>query len=70
VKQLKKYLDCFADHKQFVRELLVAPSVTDDAADLLKEYKLEFKELEPPMEFDGDKNLTLDFFSSQKGKFR
>ena len=64
VKQLKRYLDCFIDHKQFVRGVLVAPSVTDDAADLLKKYKLEFKELEPPMEFDGDKNLTLDFFNN------
>jgi len=64
VKQLKKYLDCFTDHKEFVRGVLVAPSVTDDAMELLKEYQLEFKELHPPMELTGGKNLTLDFFSS------
>jgi hypothetical protein len=64
VKQLKKYLDCFTDHKEFVRGVLVAPSVTDDAMELLEEYQLEFKELHPPMELGGGKNLTLDFFSS------
>ncbi|KAF5073505.1 endonuclease NucS [Methanobacterium aggregans] len=64
VKQLKKYMDCFMDHKEFVRGMLVAPSVTDDAMELLEEYQLEFKELKPPMELGGGKNLTLDFFSS------
>jgi RecB family endonuclease NucS len=63
VKQLKRYMDCFCDHKEFVRGLLVAPSVTDDASELLDEYKLEFKALEPPREFGVDKNLTLDFFN-------
>jgi endonuclease len=62
VKQLKKYMDCFSDHKEFVRGMLVAPSVTDDASELLKEYKLEYKEMVPPREFGTDKNLTLDFF--------
>jgi endonuclease len=63
VKQLKRYLDDFSDHKKFVRGILVAPSVTEDASELLKEFKLEFKVLEPPREFGADKNLTLDFFS-------
>jgi len=63
VKQLKRYMDCFSDHKELVRGILVAPSVTDDASELLKEYKLEFKSLEPPREFGADKNLTLDFFN-------
>jgi endonuclease len=62
VKQLKRYLDDFADHKKFVRGILVAPSATDDALDLLEEFKLEFKSLDPPKEFSLDKNLTLDFF--------
>jgi len=62
VKQLKKYLDCFSDYKEFVRGILVAPSITDDAAELLNKYKLEYKSLEPPRNFDNDKNLTLDFF--------
>jgi len=63
VKQLKRYLDDFSDHKKFVRGILVAPSVTDDALALLEEFKLEFKSLDPPKEFSSDKNLTLDFFS-------
>ena len=63
VKQLKKYLDCFSDHKEFVRGILVAPSITGDAEELLEEYKLEYKSLEPPREFGNDKNLTLDFFN-------
>ena len=62
VKQLKKYLDCFSDHKEFVKGLLVAPSITDDASELLKEYKLEYKAMVPPREFGTDRNLTLDFF--------
>jgi len=63
VKQLKRYMDSFSDHKEFVRGVLVAPSVTDDASELLDEYKLEFKSMEPPREFGTDKNLTLDFFN-------
>ena len=66
VKQLKRYMDCFSDHKEFVRGILVAPTVTDDASELLKEYKLEFKSLEPPRDFDNHKNLTLDFFNRSK----
>ncbi len=63
VKQLKRYMDSFSDHKEFVRGVLVAPSVTDDASELLDEYELEFKSMEPPREFGTDKNLTLDFFN-------
>lgn len=66
VKQLKRYLDDFSDHKEFVRGILVAPSVTDDAAELLESFKLEFKPLDPPREFGADKNLTLDFFSKNQ----
>ena len=62
VKQLKKYMDCFSDHKEFVRGILVAPSITDDASELLEKYKLEYISMEPPREFGNDKNLTLDFF--------
>jgi RecB family endonuclease NucS len=63
VKQLKRYMDCFSDHKNFVRGVLVAPSITEDASELLKEYELEFKSMAPPREFGIDKNLTLDFFN-------
>ncbi len=62
VKQLKKYFDDFEDHKKFVRGILAAPSITEDAMELLEKYKMEFKELEPPKELNHEKNLTLDFF--------
>jgi len=62
VKQLKRYLDDFADDKKFVRGILVAPSVTEEARELLEEYKMEFKELEPPKELKSAKSVTLDFF--------
>lgn len=64
VKQLKRYLDCFEDHKEFVRGVLVAPSLTEEASELLIKYEMEFKELKPPMDFGEDKNLTLDFFGA------
>ncbi len=63
VKQLKKYLDDFRDHKDFVRGLLVAPSITEEAQELLEKYKLEFKELEPPKELVKKNTVTLDSFS-------
>ena len=63
VKQLKKYFEDFADHKDFVRGILVAPSVTEDAQELLEKYQLEFKALEPPKELKSGKSVTLDFFN-------
>lgn len=66
VKQLKKYFEDFKDHKDFVRGILVAPSITDDAQELLEKYQLEFKELEPPKELNISKNTTLDFFKKSK----
>ncbi|MGB9980162.1 endonuclease NucS [Methanobacterium sp.] len=63
VKQLKKYFEDFTDHKDFVRGLLVAPSVTEEAQELLGKYQLEFKSLEPPKELKSAKSVTLDFFS-------
>ncbi len=63
VKQLIKYFEDFEDHKDFVRGLLVAPSVTDDAQELLEKYKLEFISLEPPMELSNKSTVTLDFFN-------
>jgi len=66
VKQLKRYIDTFLDHKNPVRGLLVAPSVTDEALELLEKYELEFKELEPPRELEKDKSLTLDFFAKSE----
>jgi len=62
VKQLKRYFDDFEDDKKFVRGILAAPSITENAMELLEEYQMEFKELEPPKELNGQETLTLDFF--------
>jgi RecB family endonuclease NucS len=65
VKQLRRYVDCFSDHKDKVSGVLVAPSVTDDAKELLEEQGMEFKALEPPRELGKDKVVTLEnFFGS------
>jgi RecB family endonuclease NucS len=45
-----------------VRGILVSPSVTDDARELLKEKKMEYIKLEPPKELERKNNITLDFF--------
>lgn len=63
VKQLKKYFEDFRDHKKFVRGILVAPSITEDAQALLEKYKLEFKALEPPKDLEKNSTVTLDFFN-------
>ncbi|NYB52358.1 MAG: endonuclease NucS [Methanobacteriaceae archaeon] len=65
VKQLRRYVDCFSDHKEKVRGVLVAPSVTDDALQLLQEQDMEFKALEPPRELGTDKVVTLEKFLSE-----
>ncbi|MDO5836142.1 MAG: endonuclease NucS [Methanobacterium sp.] len=62
VKQLRRYVDCFTDHKEEVRGVLVAPSITDDARELLEEQNMEFKALEPPRELGKDKVVTLESF--------
>ena len=63
VKQLKKYFEDFTDYKDFVRGILVAPSITEDAKELLERYQLEFKALEPPKELTKNNAVTLDFFN-------
>ena len=62
VKQLNRYLNHFSDHKEFVRGILVSPSLTDDARELLQEKEMEYIELEPPKELERKNNITLDFF--------
>lgn len=63
VKQLRRYVDCFSDHKDKVRGLLVAPSATDDAMELLENQELEFKSLKPPRELTNNRSVTLkDYF--------
>ena len=48
VSQLKRYVDNLKEENECLRGILVAPSITDSAMNLLKEYGLEFKELHPP----------------------
>lgn len=73
VKQLKRYLTDFEDEnnkdlKEFdvektnIRGLLVAPSIQEDAKELIEEEKIEFVAIEPPKELKKDKKVTLDFF--------
>lgn len=65
VKQLIRYFDDFKDDKKFVRGILVAPSITEDALVLLSDNQMEFKEMEPPKEIGPEKTLTLDFFNKK-----
>ena len=73
VKQLKRYLsdfentdndylkDCKAEKKK-IRGILVAPSLMDDALELIEEEGIEFISVEPPRELKRDKKVTLDAF--------
>lgn len=73
VKQLKRYLldfentdndylkECGAQKKK-IRGLLVAPSIMDDALELIEEENIEFVSVEPPRELKRDKKVTLDAF--------
>ena len=73
VKQLKRYIqdikntdndylkDCNAQKKK-IRGLLVAPSIMNDALDLIEEEGIEFVSVEPPRELKRDKKITLDAF--------
>ena len=73
VKQLRRYLqdlentdndilkECKAQRKK-IRGLLVAPSIMDDAQELLEEEGIEFVAIEPPRELKRDKKITLDAF--------
>ena len=73
VKQLKRYLSDFEDtenaflkeidlEKNKIRGLLVAPSIMDDALELIEEEGIEFVAVEPPRELKKDKKTTLDAF--------
>ena len=73
VKQLRRYIsdfentdndylkDCNAKKKK-IRGLLVAPSIMDDALELIKEEGIEFVSVNPPRELKRDKKVTLDAF--------
>ena len=73
VKQIRRYLTDFEDpentyfkdtgiDKKEIRGLLVAPSIQEDAKELLEEEGIEFVAVEPPKELKIDKKTTLDFF--------
>jgi hypothetical protein len=73
VRQLRRYLEdlentdnhylkeCQVEKKR-IRGILVAPSIMDDALELLEEEGIEFVSVEPPRELKRDKRVTLDFF--------
>ena len=73
VKQLRRYLQDlentenkdlkeFKTEKKKIRGLLVAPSIMNDAMELIEEEGIEFVSVEPPRELKRDKKVTLDFF--------
>ena len=74
VKQLKRYLqdfenkdndylkECKAEKKK-IRGLLVAPSIMDDALEMIQDEGIEFVSIEPPRELKRDKKITLDAFN-------
>ncbi len=70
VKQLKRYLTDFEDEEESltdenhrkIRGLLVAPSIDEDAKELIEKENMEFVSVEPPKELKRDKKVTLDFF--------
>lgn len=73
VKQIRRYLTDFENKeneeingennkKQKIRGLLVAPSIGEDAKELLEEEGIEFVAIEPPKELKKDKKVTLDSF--------
>ena len=53
--------ECQAQKKK-IRGLLVAPSIMDDAQELIEEEGIEFVAIEPPRELKRDKKVTLDAF--------
>ncbi len=62
VKQLKGYIECFMDNKEFVRGIIVAPEITDNALELLESLQMEFIAMNPPLDLLKQKTSTLDSF--------
>jgi RecB family endonuclease NucS len=74
VKQIRRYLTDFKNEENSylkdtgheikkVRGILVAPSISEEAKELIEEEGIEFKSLEPPKELKNDKIITLDYFN-------
>ena len=73
VKQIRRYLqdlentdndylkECKAQKKK-IRGILVAPSIMEDACEMIEEEGIEFVSVEPPRELKRDKKITLDAF--------
>ena len=73
VKQIRRYLqdlentdndylkECKAQKKR-IRAVLVAPSLMEDAREMIEEEGIEFVSVEPPRELKRDKKVTLDAF--------
>ena len=73
VNQIRRYLSDFEDvdndylqdlgvEKQNIRGILVAPSINDDAEEMLDEEGIEFVSVAPPKELKHEKKVTLDAF--------
>ena len=73
VKQLMRYIQDLENtendylreveaEKKKIRGLLVAPSIMDDALEMIEEEGIEFVSVKPPRELKRDKKVTLDFF--------
>lgn len=63
VSQLKRYIDTLKEENKGIRGILVAPSITDNARNLLDKYGLEFKELHPHKRSKRENTTKLDFFA-------
>ncbi len=62
VKQLKRYVDCFLDNKEFVRGIIVAPDITVNALEELESLQMEFIPMEVPKNLIKENISTLDSF--------
>lgn len=50
------------DNKEFVRGIIVAPDITDNARELLESLQMEFIQMNPPLDLLKHKTSTLDSF--------
>ena len=62
VSQLKRYVDTMKKETKNLRGILVAPSITENAFNLLKENGMEFKKINPNKETKKRNHITLKFF--------
>jgi RecB family endonuclease NucS len=62
VSQLKRYVDTMKEETKNLRGILVAPSITENAFNLLKESGMEFREINPNKETKKRKHITLETF--------